>query len=329
MNLTQHLSQDDLALFALQLLEDAELNEALEHLEQCEQCRYDVARFQGDLVGYALAQSELHSPPAQARERLMKRVAKEKKIVPMPVAPVAAPVSSAAVPLAAAIAPTLMQSQTEQPAAAPRNGDGELFLASRGRRMFEPEHVEEEEPRSRSNAGAYVAWAGWAVAAGLAVTAGLQYRERQNLQNDLTAVATRQNAMQGELSDAQTALQTLTDQGAMQVSLHVPVNGTPEPPKPEGHVAYNAQTGGLVFIGDHLAQVQPGSTYELWLIQPDANGVKMPPIPAGTFKPDERGMAHLMMPELPKGTAAAAFGVTIEQDGGSSKPTLPIVLAGM
>jgi hypothetical protein len=35
-----------------------------------------------------------------------------------------------------------------------------------------------------------------------------------------------------------------------------------------------------------------------------------------------------MMPQLPKGIAAKGFGVTIENEGGSDTPTLPIVLAG-
>jgi anti-sigma-K factor RskA len=328
MNLTQHLSQEDLTLFALQLLEDAELTSALEHLEHCEQCRHDVARYQGDLVGYALAMSELHSPPAQARERLLRKVAKEKKVVAMPLTP-----ASAVIPLASRSVASA--SNTSAPLAIdadPRNGhssDGELFLASRGRRVFEADRAADDEPRTRGGAGAFLGWAGWAIAAGLAVVAGLQFRERQNLQNDFTAVSGRLNSTTGSLTDAQTALATMTDQGAMQVSLHVPVSGTPEPPKPEGHVAYNAQTGGLVFIAEHLAPVAAGKTYELWLIQPETNGIKLPPLPAGTFKPDDRGIAHLIMPELPKGTAAAAFGVTVEDDGGSSKPTLPIILAGM
>src|ERR1700760_517585 len=99
MNGGRHLSQDELALFALQLLEGDELEQALDHLELCEECRHDVAKFQGDLVGYALASSELHTPPAAARERVMKAVAKEKKNVPgRSVAPLRR--SSAAVPVA-------------------------------------------------------------------------------------------------------------------------------------------------------------------------------------------------------------------------------------
>ena len=52
------------------------------------------------------------------------------------------------------------------------------------------------------------------------------------------------------------------------------------------------------------------------------------PIPAGTFHPDDRGNASVITPDLPKGVPAKAFGVTIEPDGGSQTPTLPIIMAG-
>ena len=375
MNTSRHLTQEDLALFALQLMEGDELATAVDHLEICEDCRHDVARFQGDLVGYALALSEPATPPAAARERLLKQVGKEKKTVPERTAP---PLrrSSAAVPIApimpvvppeftgerelerlaqraremAAAQQQQQQEYIDRQAAAMRgNGDlmplthesstrtpvadGDVFLASRGRRMFEFEPREEEEERStnrRNVAASLLGWTGWAIAAGMAVVAGMQYHERQSLQNDVAAVTTRLAVANDTLEQAQSALRTLTDQGAMQVALHQPVNGAPQPPKPEGHAAYDAQRGALVFIGEHLEPLQPNKTYELWLLQPDnPDGTHKDPVPAGTFKPDARGVGRVVMPELPKGLAAIGFGVTVENDGGSPTPTSGIVLAGM
>jgi hypothetical protein len=46
------------------------------------------------------------------------------------------------------------------------------------------------------------------------------------------------------------------------------------------------------------------------------------------FRPDGRGNASVIMPPLPKGIAAKAFGVTVEDEGGATTPTMPIVLAG-
>jgi hypothetical protein len=35
------------------------------------------------------------------------------------------------------------------------------------------------------------------------------------------------------------------------------------------------------------------------------------------------------MPSLPKGIAARGFGVTVENEGGSKTPTLPVILSGL
>ena len=52
------------------------------------------------------------------------------------------------------------------------------------------------------------------------------------------------------------------------------------------------------------------------------------PVPAGTFTPNAEGYASVVLPSLPSGVQAKAFGITIENAGGSETPTLPIVLSG-
>ncbi len=52
------------------------------------------------------------------------------------------------------------------------------------------------------------------------------------------------------------------------------------------------------------------------------------PVPAGLFRPDAAGTATLVLPPLPAGVPAKAFGVTIEKASGSDSPTTPIVLSG-
>jgi anti-sigma-K factor RskA len=73
-----------------------------------------------------------------------------------------------------------------------------------------------------------------------------------------------------------------------------------------------------VFLASNLQPLQGTSVYELWVLPAD----KSAPIPAGTFRPDAGGNASVVMPHLPKGVAAGGFGVTIEQAGGSSTPTM-------
>ena len=82
MNTTNHISPDDLNLFALQLLPDAAMKDAAAHLKECAECRAWLGEIQRDLVTYALT-AELHTPPPQARERLLRQVAEEKKVIPI------------------------------------------------------------------------------------------------------------------------------------------------------------------------------------------------------------------------------------------------------
>jgi hypothetical protein len=164
------------------------------------------------------------------------------------------------------------------------------------------------------------------VAAGVAVAGGLQFQQRTLDEQNLAVANAKLGQVTTESAKAQEAMQTLTDVGAMQVSLHVPLTAGAAPKQdPEGHAVYVRGNGSLVFVASHLDPLQQYKTYELWLLPADATQA---PIPAGLFKPDTQGYATVVMPELPKGVTAKGFGVTVEDDGGASKPTAPIVLAG-
>jgi anti-sigma factor RsiW len=216
----KQISQDDLILFALQDLTPAEAAEVLVHLEHSETARAELAQIQGDLAMYALT-SDLHSPPALARERLLREVSKEKKLAPLAIVP--------------------------EPVLAPREG-----------RIFK----REDEAPTRRWGMVFLGWAGWAVAAGCAFAAGLEYHQHQSLQQSYYAQTTKLAEVTSEAARAQKVMQVLTDGGAMQVSLHLLPNGTVEPPRPEGRVAYAADSGSLVFVGMHLQPLQDDKTYE-------------------------------------------------------------------
>jgi hypothetical protein len=285
MSTTTHIAPDDLYLFALQLLPEKDMLAASLHLKDCPTCRGYIGDIQGDLVTYAMT-APLQAPPSQARERLLGQVAKEKKFIPVDRA-----------------------EREIEPVLYPRNT-----------RMFQMEAPEER----RSKTPTVMAWVGWAVAAGVAVAAGLQYQQTELLKRSVT---TEMAQMREKLSEssaesarAQAVMQTLTDAGALQVALHLTAGKV----DPEGHVAYVRDKGSLVFIANHLDPLQQNKTYELWLISSEGKA-----LPAGLFKPDARGNATVVMPELPKGVEAKAFGVTVEDDGGSKTPTKPILLIGM
>jgi anti-sigma-K factor RskA len=292
MSTTNHISQDDLYLFALQLLPEAEMQFISGHVENCLVCREHVAEAQGDLVAYALT-AESHVPSAKARERLLNQVAKEKKIV----------------------AVDRVEKRAErhiEPVLQPRNA-----------RMFQMEAPEKDVRRGMGFAG----WAGWAIAAGVAVVAGLQFQQGKMLQRTLAADSAKLEQLSQpspQVAQAQQVLQTLTDASAIQVTLHIPQTKAPKL-DPEAHAVYVPSKASLVFVASHLDPLQPSKVYELWLLPEQAG---MAPIPAGLFKPDASGNASVVMPTLPKGVVAKGFGVTVEAEGGSLKPTAPIVLAG-
>lgn len=121
-------------------------------------------------------------------------------------------------------------------------------------------------------------------------------------------------------SRAQEVLAVLTATSAQ----HVLLTSGNAHPVPTGHAVYLADRGGLIFQANSLDPLPASKTYELWVIP--ANG--QAPIPAGLFRPDTSGSASVVLPALPTGVPAKAFGVTIEKAEGSRTPTAPIILAG-
>jgi hypothetical protein len=280
MNVTRHIERDDLVLFAMQLLPPADAESAAAHIESCPECRRELAEVQGDLAIYAHT-VDLQSPSPQARERLLKQVAQEKKAVPI-----------------------------DLPA------EPELHSRGFGGRSS----LTEDDLPKRSFIGKVFPWVGWALAAGLAVTAGNLYLQRETLRGSVAEQSTQITQLTTDAATAQQVMDTMTDPAAMRVTL----TKTPATPVTQGRATYVANKGMLIFVANNMDPLQPSKVYELWLIP--ANGSD--PIPAGTFHPDERGNASVMMPPIPKGVEAKAFGVTIENEGGSQKPTLPIIMAG-
>jgi anti-sigma-K factor RskA len=116
-------------------------------------------------------------------------------------------------------------------------------------------------------------------------------------------------------------MELLTSPQARTVALH---QGPVVAPPPEGRVVYSARTGKLLLTASNLHPLPAGKVYELWILQP--GGKK--PLPAGTFEPDSTGSATIILASEPAGLAVQGFGVTVENDGGSETPTLPIVLSG-
>jgi anti-sigma factor RsiW len=160
----------------------------------------------------------------------------------------------------------------------------------------------------------------WAAAFAMLALAGYLGSRNQKLDDLLNDDKGQIAQLSAKAALAAEVMDTLTSPSAKQVTL---TEGKGAPP-PTGHTSYLADKGALVFVGNNLKPIPAGKTYELWIIPADGKA----PIPAGLFRPDEKGSASLVLPKLPEGVPAKAFGVTVENAEGATTPTMPIVLSG-
>ena len=261
----QHISPDDLALYALQALSTQEMAAVREHVSGCEVCHAELAKAEGDLAMLALS-AEQQPLPAGARERFVQKLASE-------------PRTSAA-----------------------------------GTRTTEPISIQ-RTPGSRS-----AVWAGWLAAAAAVIVAAALGFELNTMRARLQESENKLAKLQASESRDKQVAEVLTAPSAQKVVLTAPKT----PPAPTGRVVYLPSSGGLILQASNLAPVPPGKAYELWVIPADGSA----PIPAGVFRPDIAGNGSVVLPSIPQGVKAKAFGVTLEDAAGSKTPTAPILLAG-
>jgi hypothetical protein len=160
----------------------------------------------------------------------------------------------------------------------------------------------------------------WAIAAALAIACStLGYRD--SALNDALDDQVRLSAnLAARASHAQQVLEVLNAPDAQRVTLTT----SKTPPAPTAHAVYLAERGALVMEASNLKAVPAGKAYELWVLP--ANGTA--PVAAGTFTPDARGFASVVLPSLKTGIMAKGFAVTVEKAEGSPVPTSPVVLSG-
>jgi hypothetical protein len=160
----------------------------------------------------------------------------------------------------------------------------------------------------------------WLIAACLAIACSILGYRTSSLNDALDGESALVSNLAAKASRAQQVLEVLNAPNAQRVTLAA----TKVPAAPTAHAVYLAERGALMMEANNLKPVPAGKTYELWVIP--ASGAA--PVPAGTFTPNGEGYASVVLPTLPSGVPAKAFGITIENAGGSKTPTMPIVLSG-
>ena len=165
-----------------------------------------------------------------------------------------------------------------------------------------------------------ISWSGWAIAAALLLVAaglGVQLVGTNRRMHELDS---KLKQTEEESKRAALVMELMTASQAQ----HAHLAPAAASRTPSARAVYLASRGALLLDAENLSPVDAGKTYELWILPADGSA----PIPAGLFRPDAAGAAHLLLPEIPAGVRAKALGVTIEQAKGATSPTLPIVLAG-
>jgi len=271
----RHISEEELALHAMQAFTSEESAAVRLHLAGCAECREQAAEIAGDLALVAMS-VEQHAVPEGARQRFVDRIT-------------AMPASS--------------PSRAEQPSPTPV-----ISIA-----------------REKKAARSWM-WIPWtAVAALLILSAALGVKIlflSQQLDSEDALLRGEERLIQKQNAEnirARALLDVLTAPTAQRVTLTTGKN----PPAPSARAVYLPSRGALVMQASNMQPLPPNKTYELWVIP--ATGA---PIPAGLFQPDASGSGSVVLPSIPQGVQAKAFGITIENAGGSNTPTLPIVLSG-
>lgn len=149
----------------------------------------------------------------------------------------------------------------------------------------------------------------------------LLWRENVSLRQKLETTQTELQRQSQNLERGTLVLQTLTSPKSTHYEL---VSGNDVSQAMTGHASYLRDRGAVVFTASHCHPLPNQKTYQLWLIPMDGSA----PVPAGTFRPDPKGDAALVTPQVKKKVPAKMFAVTIEPDGGSETPTMPIMMAG-
>ena len=294
------LTAEDLTLYAMGLLDNDEAARVELLLSTSAAARGELAEVRGDLALVAIS-TELSAPSAGARQRLLSQIAREPRTAQQ------------------AQAADNVSAQSE-PAAVSQQGGQVLRLATPRVPLASGGPVRDPRP-VRGIFSTVLPWAGWAIAATLAVAAVDLYRETTSLRDRITAQTATARQATARAAQAQLVLDTLRSDNAR----HFLLTRTDAVPVMQARVTYLAEKGSIVLQASNLAPAPPSKAYELWLI-PSEPGSS--PIAAGTFKPDARGFASLLLPSIPKGIAAGKFGVTLEDEAGASAPTSPILMAG-
>jgi anti-sigma-K factor RskA len=178
--------------------------------------------------------------------------------------------------------------------------------------------------RETVSSGGWFGRLGW-MAAALALLAGallMNNAKEKNaaLQREIAGLQTKTAAQDAELERVRREFAPFFAPGIQPVTIEVP-NGHPQP---QGKAIYVQSSGKLLFLASNLPALPEDKAYELWVLPITGN-----PLPAGVFRPDNKGGGIVVNPPLSAGVAAKGFAITVEPKEGSAAPTTKPMMVGL
>jgi anti-sigma-K factor RskA len=177
-------------------------------------------------------------------------------------------------------------------------------------------------------------WLPWAVAAALLIAFAYTFTvwrtDRRSLQAAIDhekegASAIEENARLkerlGEADAASTELDQIDSVLSSPQCRLIPLYGQEAAPNSSARIYWDTQGNRWVVTAD-LPPPPEGKTYQLWFVTSAAK------ISAGLIKPDKKGHAFAVIQFPPNITQLAAAAITLEPEGGSAQPTMPIYALG-
>jgi anti-sigma-K factor RskA len=149
-----------------------------------------------------------------------------------------------------------------------------------------------------------------AIAVGLAVSTAYDRR--------LTQLSREAASLRQEAERQQPLIALLRDPATQVVALA----GLEPAPGARARMLWHATAGGLL-VAQGLPPAPEGKAYELWAI-----AGKSPPVPAGVFSVDTKGVGSLRVAPIRVDGAVDTFAVTLEPAGGAPAPSGTMYLAG-
>jgi hypothetical protein len=147
-------------------------------------------------------------------------------------------------------------------------------------------------------------------------------RLRHTLDSDRATLFTQSQQLQElqSVRDQLQELQSIRDLVKSRNAMHMTLVASQWPAQPQAKTVYVPRKG-LLLMANNLQPLPGNKVYELWLMPADGSA----PMPFGTFKTDQGGNA-VMHHSVKTDKRPKAFAITIEPEGGSPVPTMPVVM---